>query len=379
MNRLNTGMLDENPKWYNNYDSIWEFYNEPSYHAHNEWNILNSIIKYTNYKIIDTDRLEPLQEIVRSNQNNIYIFWNSISSDSDKEWYLSQNIEWLRDLYRKKNFILFCAGTNIRDWIDWILKNKIYQEDIDTDDKHWVYGLPSTANWKYNSTDRHILVTIWTNANWDIDQTNMIYESSKFPVWFHNKVLFAGRMFPYFSASSWRIEADGGTYTTSYPNYLNVAIADLCFQMKADVADVDELLEMIRSTSLTDHIRFNWEDQPLQLMNPAWFFKTYLMPNTLPNNLKSEQVVQLNKWYYRWVIFDIPWAEVKINWQWIPYNESNKSLIKSQNPMVLEWRINWDLCKKMWYKWKSVSWKIIAVDDGWNWLNIDKEFSISVQ
>ena len=66
-------------------------------------------------------------------------------------------------------------------------------------------------------------------------------------------------------------------------NYLNVAIADLCFQMKADVSDVDELLEMIRSTALTDHIRFDLngdgdtddsyqgqpETQPLQLMNPA--------------------------------------------------------------------------------------------------------------
>ena len=39
--------------------------------------------------------------------------------------------------------------------------------------------------------------------------------------------------------------------------------------MFAEVKDVDELLEMVRSTALTDHIRFNGEDQPLQLMNPA--------------------------------------------------------------------------------------------------------------
>ena len=54
--------------------------------------------------------------------------------------------------------------------------------------------------------------------------------------------------------------------------------------MKADVSNVDELLEMIRSTTLTDdHIRFDLngdgdtddtyqgqpETQPLQLMNPA--------------------------------------------------------------------------------------------------------------
>ena len=79
------------------------------------------------------------------------------------------------------------------------------------------------------------------------------------------------------------------------------------------------------------------------------------------------------------VIFDIPWAEVKINWQWVAYNDANKSQIKGQNPMNLEWRINGDLCRKMWYKWKSVSWKIIVVDDKWNGLNIDKDFSISIQ
>ena len=60
-------------------------------------------------------------------------------------------------------------------------------------------------------------------------------------------------------------------------------MVDLCFQMKADVADVDELLEMIRSTALTDYIRFDLngdgdtddtyegqpETQPLQLINLA--------------------------------------------------------------------------------------------------------------
>ncbi len=66
-------------------------------------------------------------------------------------------------------------------------------------------------------------------------------------------------------------------------NYTNVAMMDLCFQMHADVEDVDELLEMIRSTALTDYIRFDLngdgdtndnidgqpETQPLQLINPA--------------------------------------------------------------------------------------------------------------
>ena len=60
-------------------------------------------------------------------------------------------------------------------------------------------------------------------------------------------------------------------------------MADLCFQMKADIQGVDELLEMMRSTALTDYIRLDLngdgdtddnykgqsETQPLQLINPA--------------------------------------------------------------------------------------------------------------
>ena len=57
----------------------------------------------------------------------------------------------------------------------------------------------------------------------------------------------------------------------------------LCFQMFAEAKDVNQLLEMIRSTCLTDYIRFDLngdgdtndtykgqpETQPLQLINPA--------------------------------------------------------------------------------------------------------------
>jgi hypothetical protein len=47
--------------------------------------------------------------------------------------------------------------------------------------------------------------------------------------------------------------------------------------------------------------------------------------------------------------------------------------------MTLQWRINWDLCKKLWYKWKPINWKIIVVDDKWNGLNIDKDFTIKAE
>ena len=45
-------------------------------------------------------------------------------------------------------------------------------------------------------------------------------------------------------------------YQSSDANYVNVVIACLCFQLFAEVEDVDQLLEMIRSTALTDYIRY---------------------------------------------------------------------------------------------------------------------------
>lgn len=46
-------------------------------------------------------------------------------------------------------------------------------------------------------------------------------------------------------------------------------MADLCFQIFAEIKDIDELLDMIRSTSLTDYIRYNDMTQELHLINPA--------------------------------------------------------------------------------------------------------------
>ena len=381
MNRLNTGMLLETPKWYNNYEVIWwDWGSDPSNHSHNERDILNTLVEHANFKVVDPDswRREYLQESVIQHPNSIYIIWQSAYASGDKNLYNSWNNNAIKELSRSKNFILFIAWSNI--WKkNWVLKNQIYHEGVNWDE-HWVYGAPSRANWKNDSNvDRHLLVTIWTDADWDIDQTNETYESSRYPVWFHNKVLFAWRAFPYKSWSNNKITWDPWKYSTSYTNYVNVAIIDLCFQMFAEVENVDKLLEMVRSTALTDHIRFNGEDQPLQLMNPAWFFQKYLMPTDLPSSIQSWQIINLNKWYYKWVIFDIPWAEVKIDWQWVEYSEKNKSLIKSQNPMNLQWRLNGDLCKK--YKWEDIDikWKIRVVDDKRNGLNIENNVNINIQ
>ena len=163
--------------------------------------------------------------------------------------------------------------------------------------------------------------------------------------------------------------------------------------MFAEVKDADELLEMIRSTCLTDYIRFDLngdgdtndtydgqpETQPLQLINPAWFFQKYLMPTNLPSSVKAAGTASLSKGYYKGIVFDIPGAEVKIDGQWIAYNEKNKQLIKVQNPMNLEWRINGDLARKHGYSTgKTLKGTIIVVDDQWNGLNITKDFSITL-
>lgn len=381
MNRLNTGMINETPKWYNNYEVIWwDWATTPSNHSHNERDILNTLVEHANFKVVNPNswRREYIREAVNQHPNSIYVLWMSAYAYGDKDLYNSRSISELKELYKSNNLLIFVAWSNI--WTkNGVLKNKIYQESVDWDE-HWVYGIPSSANWRSDSNvDKHLLVTIWTDADGDIDQTNEKSESSKYPVWFHNKVLFSGRAFPYRSWSNNKITGEPWKYATSYTNYTNVAIIDLCFQMFAEVENVDRLLEMARSTALTDYIRFNWETQELQLINPAWFFKKYLMPNDLPSNLKSWENVSLNKGYYKWVIFDIPWAEVKINWQWVTYSEANKSQIKNQNPMNLEWRLNGDLCRKMWYKWKDIQWKIIVVDDKWNGLNIEKDISINVR
>ena len=410
MARLHTGMTMEEPEWYDNYEHIWWNSWDSSDHATEERNILNSLID-DKANFIVQNKWDPrwwsIKERVDANPNNIYIFWNSTYWESDKARWLTQNSENLKEnLARSKNFLIFVAWWNIREKNEnWqrILKNKIYHEDINWD-KSDFYKLPSAANWTENKDpNNHIVVTVWTNKDWDITQTNEIYESSKMPIWFHNKSLFAGRIFPYIDASDWQVGAESGKYATSYPNYVNVAMADLCFQMRADVADVDELLDRMRATALTDYIRLdlNWDgdtddivqvdtddghiDQPetqhLQLISPAWYFVEYNLPTNLPSEILSTQTLPLDKWYYKGVVFNIPGAEVCINNdEWIPFDESNRSLIMDKNPMLLNWRLNGSLLKELWYKkWDTISWTIQAVDDKWNGLNhLNKTFSFTL-
>lgn len=401
MARLNTGMVSEHPKWYDNYEVIWCWlWGEASDHAHNERDMLNTLINHSNFKVSCPNgkhRSEVVAQYVKANPSSINIFWCSAYtvalSKNEYDTYLNEKN--IKDLCNLKNFIIFAAGTNIREY-EWHIRNKIYNGEYAADE-YWMYSLASLSNSNKNSDpNTHLIVTIATDHDWVIDQTNEYLESSKFPVWFADNVLFSWRAFPY-RKTDWKVHAEWSKnnwkYSTSYTNYLNVALADLCFQMKADVRDVDELLEMIRSTALTDYIRFDLngdgdtddtidgqpESQPLQLMNPAGFFQKYLMPTSLPTNLKANEATPLEKGYYHGVVYQIPGAEVNINGQWIPFTDDNKGLIFSQNPMNLEWRLNGTLLNSYGYKsGDTINGQIIAVDDQWNGLNITKDFSVNI-
>ena len=390
MSRLNTGMRWEIPTWFSNYEMMGiQWYLKPNEHAHTEYYILNKLVNHTNFKLLlwdfEKSRQETMSDYIKDNPSTINIFWSSTySAASNKTSYENTLLKKdIIDLCKSKNFIIFAAWTNLETH-NWSLRNKIYNWEYEADE-HGRYSLASLSNSDKNTQPNiHLLVTIATEADWDIDQTNEAAESSKYPIWFANNVLFSGRTFPTHLYTTDEIYAEGyrnnWKYSTSLSNYFNVAIMDLCFQMFAEVEDVDQLLEMVRSTALTDYIRFNWDTQELQLINPAWFFKKYLMPEDLPTPIQPWQTISLNKWYYKWVIFAIPWAEAKINWEWIPYNQENASLIKSQNPMNLEWRINGEILRKYGYSFgQTILGKMLAVDDQWNGLSMEKEIAIQIE
>ena len=139
---------------------------------------------------------------------------------------------------------------------------------------------------------------------------------------------------------------------------------------------------MIRSsTDLRDYIRFDgYKPQPLILMNPAGFFLKYLMPKSLPIAVSWSKNIALSKGYYHGLVFDIPGAEVKINGEWIRYNDDNKDLILAKNPFALEWRLNGDLLRKLGYKQgDTVTGIITAIDDQYHGLSLSQEITFKIE
>lgn len=387
MGRLNVMMVNEIPTYYDNYEVIGQLYNEtPSGHAFIEWFVLNTLIKHANFKVIVWD-FSLFKEYSNNHPDSFNILANSTGATYKVPGPYADLREQDRDRYYdegwflEKNILFFEACANRMDWGEGYF-DKICQMDADSpDDKSCYQRQASNANGKNDPiADRHHIITIATDCTGDVDLTNEIGESSCFPIGFHDDVLFAGRQFLYKKNKDDKIRATNGPWANSFCNYFNAAMASLCFQIKADMKDVDELLDMLRSTSLTDFIRQDGMSQRLHLMNPAGLYKKYLTPQNLPASISSRETIPLDKGYYKGVLFSIPGAEVKVNGEWIAFDNKNRENILSQNPMNLEWRLNGDLLKKYGYtSGQTVEGQIITVDDNWGGLRLEVPMTIQVR
>ena len=104
------------------------------------------------------------------------------------------------------------------------------------------------------------------------------------------------------------------------------------------------------------------------------------MPTADLLSVKEDETVDLEKAYYLGIVFDIPGAEVKVDGQWLAYNDKNKDVIMDQNPMTLEWRLNANLLRKFGYKQgDTIAGQILVVDDQWNGLTITKDITVKVE
>ena len=397
MGRLVVGMMDECPSLSETFEFVTIFENKDwsnfeNAHSHREWSILNSIVPNTRRIVCFSGfHNDDMGSFLDENPNTIVIMgcsaWGEqYGNELGEEGFISSSSEDANIIKHCKSgrLLLFKSGGNIHHYYD-VLINKCFHKDV-MGDEHGIYSLQSIANGKNDANaDLALLVTIGTNDKGDIDQTDEHIESSLFPVGFHDKVLFAGRAFPGHNLNEGVYSGEGGLsnngkYATSFTNYVNTAMMGVCFQMYADARDVFELLEMVRSTCLTDYIRFEGQTQPLQLINPAGLYKKYLTPQNLPAGISSGETVNLDKGYYKGVLFSIPGAEVKINGEWIAFDNKNKEVILSQNPMNLEWRLNSELIKKYGYtSGQTIEGQIITVDDKWGGLRLEVPMTVQVR
>ena len=390
MDRLNAGMIDEYPSGYSNFEIIDGVYSDSGdrAHAHNEWSILVSLLNHVNLKVVFTQGdqwQEKLDKFIRNSPQSLLVFGCSSFWEGDKKTFSQMSMyKSIRELCTTGKIIVFSANGNIKRR-DGSYINKTLHRDCDEEGQGY-YNLSSNTNGKNDPVaSSSLLVTVGTNAAGDCDQTGETTSSSRFPVGFHDKVLFAGRAFPAHELKEDLISAEGGNsnhgkYATSYVNYVNVAMMSICFQMYAEAKDVFELLDMVRSTCLTDYIRLDGQTQPLQLINPAGLYKKYLSPQNLPATISSGETIHLDKGYYKGVIFSIPGAEVKVNGEWIAFDNKNKDVIMYQNPMNLEWRLNSELLQEYGYtSGQTIEGQIITVDDKWGGLRLEVPMTIKIQ
>jgi len=385
MDRLNVAMQNEIPRGYSDFDTIGPMTPTPSEHAHKEWHILETLVKHVNHKLIwEADDLNEVINYFSSHPSSLLISGCSCFADLTKELFDSARgsasaTRW-KTFASLDNVVQFVAGTNIRK-VNGVLKRLICQEDaVVNDPTQCVYSFLSITNGKNDEVaNYHLVGTFSTNAIGDVDQTNEIYESSKFPVGFHDDVCFSGRAFPNHSSAMDQIVAEQGKYATSYCNYVNVAMASIAFQIKADIEDADELLNMLRSTSLTDYIRYEGQAQPLHLINLAGVIQKYLMPEALPTTIGNNETIPLEPGFYHGVFFDIPGAEVLIDGEWVRVSAENEQLIKTQNPFTLKWRLSGEQLLNIGYQpGETVIGMVKLIDDQWGGLRLEKEFQVTL-
>lgn len=323
-----------------------------------------------------------LAEYSDENTDKIIITWSSKYEVVDNYNQYQQEIynEDILKLCEKDNLVLIAAWTNVssnkRRIINWSYWNyNDYYGD-------WCYSLASLANSKMNDRpNSHIFVTIGTDVTWNINQT-FANEGSKYPEWFNSNSLLAWRVSPY--RVNWLIYGPTWKYTTSYSNYFNVALLALMAELNPSIKDIDELLEMARSTQRHDIITYWNQSEILNLLDVWSIIKTELMPKisfynvTFTNN--SEWIYKLEKWEYPNIIFDIPWAVIKINWEWIPYSKENWHYINNTEIHNYErWISNSELMK-LWYNiWDHVEWKAIPLNSDWKKLDEKVHLPIHIE
>ena len=403
MDRLNVIMVNETPLVYDNYevirdlDNLWSL-RPPSRHAYLEWFVLNSLLKHANFKIIfnPLENYKPSEPVfdhslIREYSNNHPNSINILASSTGADYrYIRfrdryENGDW----FTEKNVLQFTAAPNREvhfedDGSMTPSLNIVCQMDAELPNDTSAYEETASYTNGINDpiADKHNIVTIATCEAGDFDFTDYNVESTCFPIGFHDDVLFAGRQFPLTGGPEKPnlIVSSKGPWANSFCNYFNAAIASLCFQIKADMKDVDELLEMLRTTSLTDYVRQDGMTQRLHLMNPGGVIKKYLLPTNLPDAVGSDGSIELEKGYYKGVIFNVPGAEVRVNGEWIAFDNKNKEVILSHNPMNLEWRLNGDLLKRYGYTpGQTVEGQIMTVDDNWGGLRLEVPMTIKVR
>ena len=350
-------ITNENPDWFR------------SEHGNIVWSIVVGLMKHSNFYSL----LAPITswQFPDINPDKFIIEERSQIANQSREYHDNHYFN-NRDYFHHENFLSVYGGSNIE-----VIRKKLYHQDVFGQEYVGIYddyqGI--VAHGVHDNTlDSYLQIS----QGFIQDNTaTSLSGGCKFHVGFHPDVMFTGLPFPYKTSNGdiWVHNSTSSSLATPFV----ASIMGLCFQMKADIKSVDELLAMLRSTALTDTLRYNDEIQTQQRISPGAYFKKYLMPLSLPVTVGNCPYVPLEKGFYKGVIFNIPGAEVKIDGSWITADASSANAIKSQDPFPLEWRLNVPKLIAMGYgNGATVTGRVIAVDDQCRGLDIEKDFSVTL-